>query len=149
MKLNLQKRLATKVAKAGINRVRLDYSKLSDLREAITRSDIKRLIEEGAIKILQRKTPSRQRAIARNTQKKKGRQRGPGKKKGKKLSKVSKKERWMNKVRPQRKILKSLKETGRITNATYYDLYKKSSGGFFRNRSHLLFYMKQNKLFEK
>jgi large subunit ribosomal protein L19e len=148
MKLNLQKRLAAKVAKSGVNRVKLDSTKLSNIREAITKADIKNLIDEGAIKITSGRTPSRHRAEARHLQKKRGRQRGSGKRKGKKMSKISKKERWMTKIRPQRNLLKSLKIQAKITNATFYNLYRKASGGFFRNRGHLLFYLKQNNLFK-
>jgi large subunit ribosomal protein L19e len=148
MKLTLQKKLAARVMNVGINKVRLDATRLSDIHEAITKADIKRLVGEGAIKILDKKSPSRVRAEKRHAQKKKGRQKGRGKKKGKKYSKSSRKERWITKIRPQRRVLKALKEQTKITNQVFYNLYRKAAGGFFRNRSHLLFYMKQNNLFK-
>ena len=149
MKLDLQKRLAAKVLNVGVNKIRLDTTKLSTISEAITKADIKTLIDEGAIKAKGKTTPSRCRAEKRHAQKKRGRQKGQGRRKGKKFSRASKKERWMSKIRPQRRMLKALKTQAKVTSAVFYNLYRKASGGFFRNRSHLLFYIKQNNLFKK
>jgi len=44
MKLNLQKRLAAQILKCSEKRIQLDTTRLSDIKEAITKADIKSLI---------------------------------------------------------------------------------------------------------
>ena len=75
-KLRLQKRLAKKISKSGLNRVKINPEKIEDLKEAITKGDIKALIDSKAIVIKQKTKPSRHRAKARHAQRKKGRQKG-------------------------------------------------------------------------
>lgn len=146
MQLSLQKRLAAQVAKVSPSRISFDPARLADIKEAITKADIRALIKQDVIKILPAKSPSRVRARARHIQRKKGRQRGHGKRKGAKGARRGKKELWINKIRPQRRLLKGLLEGQKITKQTYKKIYKKAKGGFFRDRGHLLFYLKQNKL---
>jgi len=47
--VSLQKRLAAEILGVGESRVRVDPARISDVAQAITREDIKRLIREGAI----------------------------------------------------------------------------------------------------
>ena len=44
--LNVQKRLAAQILKCGRNRVRFDPDRLEDIKEAITKTDIRSLIGE-------------------------------------------------------------------------------------------------------
>ncbi|MEM3754375.1 MAG: 50S ribosomal protein L19e, partial [Candidatus Bathyarchaeia archaeon] len=55
MSVKLQKRLAASIAKVGIDRVWIDPEKIEKVESAITRDEIKKLIHEGVIKILQKK----------------------------------------------------------------------------------------------
>ncbi len=50
MNLNSQRRLAAQVLGVGINRVWFDKFKLQEIKEAITKVDIKNLISKGLIK---------------------------------------------------------------------------------------------------
>ena len=136
--LRLQKKLAAKVLKVGKDKVWLDPTKLNEIKEAITRADIRRLILKGYIKVLKR-----ERKVKRVKQKSK---KGPGRRKGTKYSRIGKKRVWINRVRAQRKLLKELKEKGKIDNLAYRKLYSMVKGGFFRSRSHLLLYAKQHNL---
>jgi len=72
MKLNTQKNLASKILEAGKRRIKLDPERLSEIKEAITRSDIKSLIKSGAIKKLNKRGVSRVRARFILVQKRKG-----------------------------------------------------------------------------
>jgi large subunit ribosomal protein L19e len=144
--LRLQKKLAAQISKAGKSRIRFDTNRLSEIKDAITRIDIKRLISSGAISVLSSSSPSRHRARARSEKRKKGRQRGMGKRKGRATARTPKKRTWINKIRLQRAYLKGLKDNSKIDVRTYRNLYKKAGGGFFRSRNHMIFYIKQNNL---
>ena len=146
MNLETQKVLAAKVSGVGKARVILDTTRYADIKEAITKADIRSLIKQGAIKVLPRTRPSRHRARARHAQMKRGRRKGQGTRRGTKFARSPRKRQWINKIRAIRALLKNLKTKKQLDNKNYYDLYKKSKGGFFRDRGHLLFYAKSNKL---
>jgi large subunit ribosomal protein L19e len=149
MNLQIQKVLAAKVAKAGLDRVVLNPARYDEIKEAITRADIRALIKSDAIKILPIRRPSKHRARARAAQRKKGRQRGQGTRKGAKYAREPHKRVWINKIRMLRRTLKNLKIQGKLEASTYKDLYAKSKGGFFRDRGHMMFYIESNKLLKQ
>ena len=147
--LNKQKILAGKVAGVGKDKIKIDSSMAEEIKEAITKEDIRSLIAEGAIEVVKDVGISRHRARKRHIQRKKGRQRGQGKREGKVCARYPSKLKWMNKIRSIRVVLKELKTTGKVTLANYRDLYRKAKGGFFRDRGHLEIYLKQNKMVKK
>jgi large subunit ribosomal protein L19e len=146
MKLSVQSRLAASVLKCSSKRVHFVPDRLLDIKEAITKADIKGLISEGVIFKTQAKGVSRFRAKQKAAQRRKGLQRGPGKRKGKHTAIVSKKEAWMAKIRTQRIFLKELKSKKIVDAAAYKNLYRKSTGGFFRNKRHIKIYMQEHNL---
>jgi large subunit ribosomal protein L19e len=139
-KLDMQKRLASDLLKAGKSRVRFRQEMLDEVKEAITREDIKSLISKGAIIALPKKGVSRGRAKALHEQRKKGRRKGHGKRKGAKKARTPKKRAWINKIRPQRTFLRLLKEKKRLTNTQFRKLYRLAKAGYFRSRRHLKLY---------
>jgi len=147
--LKLQKKLAKKVLGVGNKRIKIDSAVAEEIKEAITRADIKDLVEDGAIEVVQKKGVSRHRARARHLQRKKGRQRGHGLRKGKAGARTPKKQVWMAKIRRIRAELKSLRVDAVLGAETYRLLYRRAGGGFFRDRGHLLVYIKQHKLAKK
>jgi large subunit ribosomal protein L19e len=146
MKLTTQKRLAAQVMKVGISRVWIDPEFEDEVSLAITRNDIRRLVDEGAIQKKRVKGVSRGRARYNLRQKRKGQRSGPGRKKGKSTSKLSGKERWMMKIRPLRKELAKLRNEGKISPRVYRELYLKAKGNAFRNTAHLRTYISERKL---
>ena len=146
MKLNVQKRLAADVFGCSKKRVQLDTERLADIKEAITKVDIKGLIKDKAISKLPVKSVSRVRARIIQIQKSKGRRRGHGSRKGSQKSRENSKLKWINQVRAQRKMLKAMKDKEMITAKVYRDLYNKSKGGFFRSRKHLKLYIEERHL---
>ena len=114
MKLNKQKKLASKVFQRGINRIKFDPKKLEEIKEAITRSDIRALKITKAIKPKQKKSVSRVRARKLLEQKRKGRKTGAGSREGKKTARLTKKRKWINKVRIQREFVKTLRDKKRF-----------------------------------
>jgi len=144
--LKLQKRLAAEIAGVGLDRITFDQTQIKEIKEAITKADIRALIKSGAIKILPVKRPSRHRARKRHIQRKKGRQRGDGKRKGTAKARTPKKRLWINTIRPQRRLLRLLKEKGRITAQTFRKVYTKAGSGEFRSKAHLMLYLERNNL---
>lgn len=146
MKLDVQKRLAASVFDCSPSRVVFDEERLADIKEAITKVDIKSLIKDKAISKKPVKSISRARSRIRKKQKKAGRKRGQGKRKGKANARAPEKKKWINHVRAQRKLLQNLKEKGVISAQVYRKLYDKSKGGFFRSRNHLKLYIEERHL---
>ncbi|MFH2019807.1 MAG: 50S ribosomal protein L19e [archaeon] len=146
MKSKIQKNLAAKITGKSRKKVILDSSRLDEIKEAITRSDVRALIKDSAIIVKQDKGVSRVRARKSHIQKTRGRRRGQGSRKGGSNARLELKRRWINKVRLQRKLLKSLKENSKVTPEVYKDLYRKSKGGFFRSKRHIMLYVKEHKL---
>lgn len=146
MKLDVQKRIAANILKCSPNRVWLNPEYLDEIKESITRQDIRALINQGLIALKPENNTSRGRARKTLVQKRKGRKKGKGSVKTKTNARVRTKTLWMNKIRLQRAFLKELKEKKLIALKTYQDLYRKSQGGFFRSKRHIKIYIDDNKL---
>jgi len=146
MSLESQRRLAASILKVGVNRVWIDPERADEVELAITRSEIRKLIHEGAIKASPEKGQSRSRARALAAKKRAGRRRGPGTRKGSKYSVISRKTRWMNRIRALRRKLRSLRERRIITVSTYRSLYMKAKGGEFRSIAELERYITEQEL---
>lgn len=149
MQLKSQRRLAAELLGCGNKRVWFDEERLSEVKEAITKADLRALINDGAIREKPEKSISRFRAKKRRLQKTKGKRRGVGSRKGKKTARLPKKLEWSNRIRLQRMFIKSLRDREKITKASYRELYLKSKGGFFRNLRHIKLYIKEHDLIKK
>jgi LSU ribosomal protein L19E len=137
MDLKTQKRMAADVMDVGKDRVWINPDEQEKVDEAITRKDIRNLIEGGTIQKKDQKGTSKGRAKQIKKQKKKGRRKGQGSRKGKKGARKSDKTKWMEKIRAIRKRLKEMKKDEEITSEQYRELYDMSKGGFFRDTKHL------------
>ncbi|MDQ2049742.1 50S ribosomal protein L19e [Natronolimnohabitans sp. A-GB9] len=142
--LSAQKRLAADVLDVGENRVWLDPDAQADIAEAITRDEIRELVEDGRIQAEDAKGNSRGRARERNKKRAYGHRKGPGKRRGKKGARQNEKEEWQNKIRAQRRKLRELRDKGELTPQQYRELYKKAGGGEFRSVRYLLNYIDDN-----
>ena len=148
MKLNNQKRIVADMSGVGLARVKFNTERLEDIKEAITKADLRGLINDHAIIILPKKGTSRVRARKVLKQKRKGRKTGPGSRKGKKTARLSGKRLWMNKIRIQRSFAKELRDKQLISLSTYRLVYRRIKGGYFRSKSHIKTYLTDNRLFE-
>mgnify|MGYP006289995717 CR=1 FL=1 len=149
MKLNTQKKIAARVLGISPKRVKVDPARAEDLKEAITKTDLRGLVGDGAITKAQKRGVSRARANKILKQKSKGQQKGHGSRKGKQTTHTPKKDTWMSKIRAQRSLLKELKEKTLIDGKTYTNLYRKAKGGFFRSRKHIKLYIEEHRLIKK
>ncbi len=147
MNLKNQKRVSASVLKVGKRRVWFDRERLQEIKEAITKEDIRGLVKRNLIQKKPETGTSRVRARKRIVQRRKGRQQGKGKRKGTRTARLGKKEAWMIQVRSQRKFIKELKEKGLVDVRTYRNLYSKVKGGYFRNKRHIKLYLNEKKLF--
>src|SRR5512136_566612 len=149
MDLKNQRRMASQLLKCGVNRVWVDPNSSEDISDAITRADVRILINSGAIAARQKKGVSRGRAEFEKAQKRKGRQSGHGSRRGRKGARKPSKERWMQSIRPIRLKLKELRDTGKIDPATYRIYYLKAKGGVFKSRSHLISHLKSEDILKE
>ncbi|MCP3681152.1 MAG: 50S ribosomal protein L19e [bacterium] len=149
MMLKSQKRIAAQLMKCSPKRVIFDSERLTDIKEAITKLDIKALIGQGVITKKPVKSVSRSRVRKMLVQKRKRRQSGAGSKKGKSTARLPKKKRWMGTIRLQRAFLDELREKGIISKSNYRQLYLKAKGGYFRSKRHIKLYLDERKLIEK
>src|SRR3989344_751428 len=105
--MNLQKKVALAIRTLGVGRDRIIFNKerLNEIKEAITKQDIRDLVKDGAIIIMNvsgRKTHQK-----RKTRRRKG---------------VNSKREYMIITRKLRSYLAHLKKTGNITNEKYRKL---------------------------
>ena len=147
--MELQKRLAANALGCGPKRIKFDPEKLSEIKEAITTFDIKRLIHQGIITKMQIKGISRSRAKKIRNQKRKNRRKGYGSRKGRASARLNPKEQWINGIRAQRKLIKKLKNKKLIDKEAFKTLYAKVKGGFFRSTKHIKLYIKEQEMIKK
>jgi len=129
--LSAQKRLAADILDVGKNRVWFNPERQGDIADAITREDVRELVEEGAITAKDKKGNSRGRARERKEKQAYGHQKGAGSRKGKAGARQNEKDDWESRIRAQRRTLRELRDEGTLTKSQYRDLYDKAGGGEF------------------
>ncbi|MEM4593727.1 MAG: 50S ribosomal protein L19e [Zestosphaera sp.] len=135
--LSLQKRLAAEILKVGVSRVRIDPTRIEDVESALTKEDIRKLIENGVIWAEQAKGNSRGRWKELHEKRKRGHRRGYGKRKGSRKSRSDTEEIYVYTARKLRRYLRWLRDEEVINRKTYRVLYSRVKGGMFRNLSDL------------
>jgi large subunit ribosomal protein L19e len=142
--LSAQKRLAADVLGVGENRVRLDPDRQGDIAEAITREDIRELIDDGVIEADQPGGNSRGRAREREAKQAYGHQKGAGSRKGKADARQSETDDWGSKIKAQRRRLRELRDADELSRSQYRDAYAKAGGGEFDSVADLERYINDN-----
>ncbi len=149
MNLSVQKRIAADILKSGENRISFDTARLNEIKEAITKSDIRNLIKDRAINLNQINGISSFRSNKLKTQRRKGKRRGQGSRKGTKTARLERKKIWMIKVRVQRRFIRLLKAKKYLSVQNYRIMYKMIKGNMFRSKRHLKLYLDENNLVKK
>lgn len=134
MAISTVRRLAADILGCGERKIRVTSEGLKETEGAMTRSDVRSLIEKGFVIRL----PNKGRASSKRTVR-----RGPGHRRGP-LFDV--KDLWMRKVRSQRAFLKMLVGTGVLKKDDKRSIYGKIKSGIFKNKRALLLYLKENSL---
>ena len=142
--LSAQKRLAADVLDVGKNRVWFDPEAQGDIAEAITRADIRELVEEGTIQAETKRGNSRGRARERDKKRSYGHRKGPGTRKGKQGARQNDKEAYQDRIRAQRRTLRELRDDGTLSPSQYRELYNMANGGEFDSVRRLQNYIEEN-----
>jgi large subunit ribosomal protein L19e len=127
MNLKKKKQLAARTLGIGKNRIILDRNRLEEVKEAITRQDIRDLKKQGIIKIKEKR--GRKKKKERKTKRREG---------SKKKRRKKRKQEYVKMIRKMRRILKNLKEKQKISKEEYWDLRNKIKARKFRDSKHLL-----------
>lgn len=126
MKLGKKKELAARTLGVGKERIIFNSERLSEIKEAITKQDIKDLVSSGAIYIREKKG-------RKAVQKRKSRRRA-----GSIRKKVSNKKRnYIIITRKLREYLSNQREKGNISDDEYYKFRKEIRMRSFRSLSHM------------
>ena len=141
-----QRRIAASILKVGQNRIWLDPEDMDAITSAITRTEIRKLIHEGAIRTLPERGSSKGRARIVKSKKRAGRRSGPGSRKG---ASLPRKTAWILRIRAIRNRLRELRDKRMIQTETYRRLFLMAKGGSFRSASHLDEYIEARKLARK
>ncbi len=139
--LSAQRRLAADVLDVGENSVWLDPEAQDEIAEAITREDVRELVDQGIVRAKETQGNSRGRARERDEKRAYGHKKGPGTRKGKAGARSDPKDEWRNDIRAQRRKLRELRDEGELSPGEYRDLYQKAGGGEFRSVRYMLNYI--------
>lgn len=136
--LKAQRRLAADVLDVGKNRVWFDPSAQGDIASAITREEIRELVEQGHIRAESKQGNSRNRARERNAKRAYGHRKGQGTRKGKATARHDDRDEWIDGIRAQRRELRALRDDGVLSPSQYAEMYNKASGGEFHSVRYML-----------
>ena len=126
MNLGKKKELASKVLGVGKHRIHFDSERLPEIKEAITKQDIRDLSGQGIITI--KEVTGRKKIVRRKTR------RGPGKIK-KKVNK--RKQEYVKITRKLRGHIATLKEKGKLDREKYIEIRKRIRMRAFRSLANL------------
>jgi len=134
MKLEKKRNLAARTLKVGRNRIVFNTSRLNEIKEAITKQDIKELKESGAIAIKEIK--GRRKIVKRKTRRRFGsiKQKVKGGKR-----------KYVLLTRKLRVHLKYLKQNKKITQEEFLQLRKGIRSSAFRSLAHLKEHIEESK----
>ena len=126
MKLDLKKKLAANALKVGIGRIQFNNNRLDEIKEAITKQDIRDLAADGAIKI--KEISGRRKNVKRKTRRRIGKI---------KVKVKKRKQEYVKITRKLRNYVSELKKQETIDNEKYRELRKKIKNREFKSKRNL------------
>ncbi len=130
MNLSKKKALAIRTLKVGKARIAFISSRINEIKEAITKQDIRDLKNNGAIIIKDIK------GRKKNVKRKRKRSYGNIKKKVK-----NRKQEYVIMTRKLRKYVSEMRKQEKVSRDEYYDIRKKIRNRIFKSRAHLKDYI--------
>ncbi|MBI2044021.1 hypothetical protein HYT24_01520 [Candidatus Pacearchaeota archaeon] len=129
MNLSKKKELAARTFNVGKGRIVFIPSRINEIKEAITKQDMRDLMNEGAITIKNIKG-------SRKKVRRKSRSAGNIRKKVRNT-----KREYMILTRKLRGYIKEMKNTGKVSREVYLDVRKKIRNRFFKSKANLKEYL--------
>ena len=126
MNLSRKKALAAKALKVGKKRIALNIHRIPDIKEAITKQDMKDLYNDNAISIKEK--AGRKKVIKRRTRRRDGSIK-------KRVNKT--KQKYVKLTRKLRAYILELKKQNKITPEEYKELRKEIRAGYYRSKNNL------------
>lgn len=134
----LQKRLAADILGVGKRKIWLDPNEKTQLEQATSRSQVRKLIRDGLI--IAKPVVGESRAEIRKYQeaRKKGRHSGAGKRFGTAEARMPTKTLWIRRQRTLRAVLFKYREEGKIDKKVHRNLYMLAKGNTFKHKRALI-----------
>lgn len=141
MGMNFAKRAAASILQRGQSAIRVKPESALDAAKALTKEDIRKLIQSGSIYAIKAKHNKSEGARLLKKARSEGRSRGPGSRRGTRKRRIGRV--WEKKVRSQRRMLKELKAMDKIDKKTFTLFYRQIKGNQYATKANLLLQLRE------
>ncbi|MGB9732781.1 MAG: 50S ribosomal protein L19e [Candidatus Micrarchaeia archaeon] len=142
MSIKFARRAAAEILNRGESAIRFNKNALEEIKKAITKDDIRRLIQNGSIFAVKAKHNLSLNSKLLKKKREEGRRRGFGRRKGTRKARGG--ITWEKKVRSQRALLTELKKMGKLDSANFKKFYMLIKGNAFPDKASLLLHLKEH-----